>query len=844
MKNNFLRTFLSAFELNTIALNAAAALIIWYISEPGIRSLTDTNTLSPDLLYAIIPQGAMPAAIVIAFIQTFATAALMFVFTSSQRASTAYFSLPISRAKLYWSRYLAGLVMVLGPHAALLAVRLVRNVNVFGATGAVLHGFAIYWACSFVTLSFVYGAAMVVCLCVGTIREKLVFSCITVFGAYYLLGALTIVFSLFLHGNAMGESYAGHKLSGDLFGAVLRYVPPYGAAYVFERYGAAYGGAAAGGGSGVALSGAAVGGAALSGGAAANGATGGLYVPLWGDAHSAGWLVLALWLALSAAAALSARRAFMSYKAEHAGMQGVRPWLTNTLTVIASFALLYEGDGPGNAFRPKITVILLSLVWLFTTYAISRALMTKSIRKIFNLDGLRIYGAVAGVYALAAACGLAGGFGYSSYVPDVGEITSAKITYTGAPDFIAGSGNYYPVPVDPQAKPMPASESYICIRDHTDLEFISDSGINAVQALHKKLIDAGPGPFTAPRPATGDKDRDWLRLWVHVQYSLKNGKTVDRLYQTVPTRLAEDMLLLDVTDEVAGRIGETLSLAAEFAEQGALPLFVTDGLFGNGHAVIAAGDQIRLLSALQSDTENLPLEEKYFPDSPALAVVSLPRFAKAADGGAPGLPVYAYEHEPSRAGGIAVQTGADASPALINNWIVANNDANWYWQHTSVIRIYVTNYYTNTIGFLRESGICGFIDGYSGSGNNAHDSGGGEIAYASDGGEITVGSGGNNIYDTVDIQRISALRYNVFPRSISQSLYFRSAQTNELLMSAAAITIQPDQYGDIMQRARTHYYVSGGGYLIWVILKDESGEAPARTVTLFLPQADAPLYLF
>jgi hypothetical protein len=135
----------------------------------------------------------------------------------------------------------------------------------------------------------------------------------------------------------------------------------------------------------------------------------------------------------------------------------------------------------------------------------------------------------------------------------------------------------------------------------------------------------------------------------------------------------------------------------------------------------------------------------------------------------------------------------------------------WYQRYTETIQIYITDGYVNTLEFLREKGVCGFID--------------------------------SDHIDTSEILSIRAIRYPTNPGFISQSLYFRSNASYEFLNSREAVPVSPDKYADILSKAKTHYYTAGGGYYLWVEVADLSSVESVRTVILFVPEADAPGYI-
>jgi hypothetical protein len=172
------------------------------------------------------------------------------------------------------------------------------------------------------------------------------------------------------------------------------------------------------------------------------------------------------------------------------------------------------------------------------------------------------------------------------------------------------------------------------------------------------------------------------------------------------------------------------------------------------------------------------------------------------------MPVYTIERDQYRAGSIAEQTGVNENLSVFSSRFGADN---WYQRYTETIQICITDGYTETLEFLREKGICGFI-----------------------GGEMP---------DAAEIMSIRALRCPVNPTEISQTLYFRSNASYEHFSYGKTTEIAPDKFADILGRAKTHYYTAGGGYYLWVEVFDLSSAESVRTVILFVSEADAPGYI-
>lgn len=154
------------------------------------------------------------------------------------------------------------------------------------------------------------------------------------------------------------------------------------------------------------------------------------------------------------------------------------------------------------------------------------------------------YGLVHVALAVAVMLSLyTGFFGYSSRVPDTGSIESASVS---APDILLGSyrtradelkfnanSGYY-LAFDEDGNPV-GINSGCYYRSNADERriiidgFKSESDINAVRELHKRLIASGRKVVSSSE----DYSERAVRSTVIIKYKLKNGREIIREYQTV-----------------------------------------------------------------------------------------------------------------------------------------------------------------------------------------------------------------------------------------------------------------------------------------------------------------------
>lgn len=184
-----------------------------------------------------------------------------------------------------------------------------------------------------------------------------------------------------------------------------------------------------------------------------------------------------------------------------------------------------------------ITTVLLSAV-IFVVFDIMLNLSFKALKKDWK------YGLVHVALAVAVMLSLyTGFFGYSSRVPDTDSIESASVS---APDILLGSyrtradelkfnanSGYY-LAFDEDGNPV-GINSGCYYRSNADERriiidgFKSESDINAVRGLHKRLIASGRKVVSSSE----DYSERAVRSTVIIKYKLKNGREIIREYQTV-----------------------------------------------------------------------------------------------------------------------------------------------------------------------------------------------------------------------------------------------------------------------------------------------------------------------
>ncbi|MDR1640305.1 MAG: hypothetical protein LBT59_11465, partial [Clostridiales bacterium] len=564
---------LSAFNLGLAGISVATLAIFIFLQQIQGGRLELVKAPSPQTSYYLAEyhQGYLILFAIIAM-QAIVTATYSLRFIHGRRSSTTDQSPPVSRDRLFLSKYLAGLIAATVPFLAYMAILVIANVQAFGYSSQMAQAALLLAAAGFTAVFSVYSIASVVCLMAGTSAKGMAFSVFLMFGPYFILNSTTSIFKFFLHGNAFGavNNYFGTTMP-SLFDHVSPYLPGWGMIPFLEKYSYSTG--------------------------------------TWGS-RLGGAFILAAWILLSILASALALRLFKRDKAERAGVTGQAGCMGTLFCFTVAYAMF------GLVFTMINTsgfdLLLYGTMAFIASFLVCKLILARDVEIAFKFKTLGQLLASAAITAAACVICATGLFGYASYQPNLDEIESASITYAGAPDFLIGESGEFG-----SYKYPDLDGDYLewVFRDFSDLEYSSKSDLRTVLDIHKILIDE--------KPRLLGNSSDALTDQIHVTYRLANGGKVERQYKLIMPDASLELLRLDSTEAVKQRISETFAtlLDAELS-----PFLVTDSLFQNelepSHA-----DAKRLLSAFLEDSSERTIESKYFPDKLCRAIISFPRIS-------------------------------------------------------------------------------------------------------------------------------------------------------------------------------------------------------------------------
>ncbi len=453
---------------------------------------------------------------------------MLFRFVSSRAKNNIYFSLGISRAGLFSAHWLAGAVMLEAAVLLPLAFSAMLNLIYFGSSVMLWRTLLFYAVHMTVTALAGFSVAAAVSVCVGTAGESVLFSLAFIAfpsAAVYFLNNTVPKLLFGAPHNSNYSLYPSASHSRDIsmalspFGRVLSRLNLLSLNNdVFIRSGSLV---SADGFSKITAD----------------------ELKSWSAPSLEPYI---LWAILTALLFVFGLLMLKRRKVEICGFSGRSKTLNFLLTAMLSVSAgstivavnFYFSQITGKQYLiTGIITVLLSAV-IFVVFDIMLNLSFKALKKDWK------YGLVHVALTVAVMLSLyTGFFGYSSRVPDTDSIESASVS---APDILLGSyrtradelkfnanSGYY-LAFDEDGNPV-GINSGCYYRSNADERriiidgFKSESDINAVRGLHKRLIASGRKVVSSSE----DYSERAVRSTVIIKYKLKNGREIIREYQTV-----------------------------------------------------------------------------------------------------------------------------------------------------------------------------------------------------------------------------------------------------------------------------------------------------------------------
>lgn len=484
---------------------------------------------------------------------------MLFRFVSSRAKNNIYFSLGISRAGLFSAHWLAGAVMLEAAVLLPLAFSAMLNLIYFGSSVMLWRTLLFYAVHMTVTALAGFSVAAAVSVCVGTAGESVLFSLAFIAFPSAAVYFLNNTVPKLLFGAPHNSNYALYP-SASHSRDISMALSPFGRVLsrlnllslnndVFIRSGSLV---------------------------SADG-----FSKITADELNS-WSAPSLepyilWAILTALLFVFGLLMLKRRKVEICGFSGRSKTLNFLLTAMLSVSagstivavnFYFSQITDKQYLITGITTVLLSAV-IFVVFDIMLNLSFKALKKDWK------YGLVHVALTVAVMLSLyTGFFGYSSRVPDTDSIESASVS---APDILLGSyrtradelkfnanSGYY-LAFDEDGNPV-GINSGCYYRSNADERriiidgFKSESDINAVRELHKRLIASGRKVVSSSE----DYSERAVRSTVIIKYKLKNGREIIREYQTVGLGDYLSLYSIENTDNWNNKIkNELLNIDSE-----------------------------------------------------------------------------------------------------------------------------------------------------------------------------------------------------------------------------------------------------------------------------------------
>lgn len=456
-------------------------------------------------------------------------------------------------------------------------------------------------------------------------------------------------------------------------------------------------------------------------------------------------LLVAVWLGTGLLISIAAQRIFTKRNAEIAGITGTSSLVGLICTFFPTFFVFSFTLWIGMRLLDEVAAVLLAVVTGLAAYALSE-LIFKQVP--FKNDKKKLIW-VSSLCLATIIILQAGGLGFVGRLPAADNVDYVYISYKGTPDYLpswrSSSRSYY-------------NQYYTQI---TSVYYHQLEEIEKVQEIHRDFAAYGRRRAN-PQTFVDHPTEYTVNTVVMISYVLKNGKTLSRFYPAVSAKALTDMLQLDDTPTIMEKIEESLTNSSYFTEG---DIFLTD-IYYQDDVPFDPDEQTRseLLAALREDILNQSVEERYFPKGPAAGIIT---FVDNAHG----------------------------------SFYMGEKYDIFEW---NVSKIFVTDEFTHTIAFLKETGLWEHFT-------------------------FT----GNIEYLTFEPYTINLEEKDIYYSE--RSHYFRSFQSGSPRILAAPDPISdPARVQELLPKLRSHYFAVEGGYTVGVHVE---GQAP---VYVFLPVSDAP----
>ena len=216
VRSPFLHDVLFSLRLALPVLLAGFALFVVLVpvstSVVNDISVFNVNYTHEQLKYQLYAQDLAPVVNAACVGFGAVLAVVLFRFLLEKRSTTAFFSVGLSRVKLYLSRYLAGALCIVVGIAVPFAISLLLNHLALGLYEGQVHEF-FYVTSGYIVVALVaFSLASLATICAGTLFETCTFALALLFSVSVVLWGIGMLADYLLVGNAAGAALYGQDV--------------------------------------------------------------------------------------------------------------------------------------------------------------------------------------------------------------------------------------------------------------------------------------------------------------------------------------------------------------------------------------------------------------------------------------------------------------------------------------------------------------------------------------------------------------------------------------------------------------------------------------------------------
>ena len=190
---------------------------------------------------------------------------------------------------------------------------------------------------------------------------------------------------------------------------------------------------------------------------------------------------------------------------------------------------------------------------------------------------------------------LNGGLGYSRKIAPIKDIENIELSYVGSPNYMNNDVSGFR-----------SGSGYYMTKDYT---YVDEDDKARVIALHEKIIDQGQLQIGS---AEDDFSKSVVPYDIKIKYKLKNGKEQIRYYNKASLQTLNDFLDLDKTYKVKDEIEKSILEEASVFSQG--EIYLSDSYYSNIQLLkLDYEKRQEFLKALAKDVLEQTTDQRYFP---------------------------------------------------------------------------------------------------------------------------------------------------------------------------------------------------------------------------------------